>query len=420
MNKTDIIVVGGGAAGLMAAGKIRERGGDVILFEKMNRTGKKLGITGKGRCNVTNNCDLQTLIANVNSNPRFLYGAFSDFDSVDTMTFFESLGVPLKTERGNRVFPVSDKASDIVNALRRYAGVCVKCGHRVVSLITGNSCGRARISGVRLENGCEFYSDAVILATGGMSYHLTGSDGEGYKLAESVGHSIVTPKPSLVPLEVKEKWCALLQGLSLRNVALRIADCRNESEIVYEDFGELLFTHFGLSGPVILSASSHINKDTASERYKAIIDLKPSLDEKTLDNRLISDFEKYSNKNFSNALDDLLPKKLIPVIINLSGISPDCKVHDITREQRRSVLKLLKSFTLTIKATRPIEEAIVTSGGVNTKEISPKTMESKLVAGLYFAGELIDVDAYTGGFNLQIAFSTAVRAAESAFLQIKS
>lgn len=253
-----------------------------------------------------------------------------------------------------------------------------------------------------------------------MSYHLTGSDGEGYKLAESVGHSIVTPKPSLVPLEVKEKWCALLQGLSLRNVALRIADCRNESEIVYEDFGELLFTHFGLSGPVILSASSHINKDTASERYKAIIDLKPSLDEKTLDNRLISDFEKYSNKNFSNALDDLLPKKLIPVIINLSGISPDCKVHDITREQRRSVLRLLKSFTLTIKGTRPIEEAIVTSGGVNTREISPKTMESKLVAGLYFAGELIDVDAYTGGFNLQIAFSTAVRAAESAFLQIKS
>ncbi len=418
MNKTDIIVVGGGAAGLMAAGKIRELGGEVILFEKMNRTAKKLGITGKGRCNVTNNCDLQTLIANVNSNPRFLYGAFSNFDSADTVTFFESCGVPLKTERGNRVFPVSDKASDIVNALRRYAGT-VRCGQRVVSLITDNSRGKTRISGVKLENGCEFYSDAVILATGGMSYHLTGSDGDGYKLAESVGHSIVTPKPSLVPLEVKERWCAQLQGLSLRNVAVRIADCKNESEIVYDDFGELLFTHFGLSGPVILSASAHINKDISSERYKVIIDLKPSLDEKTLDNRLISDFEKYSNKNYSNALGDLLPKKLIPIIIKLSGISPDCKVHDITREQRRTVLGLLKSFTLTIKSKRPIEEAIVTSGGVNTKEISPKTMESKLAEGLYFAGELIDVDAYTGGFNLQIAFSTAVRAAESAFLQIR-
>lgn len=416
MNKTDIIVVGGGASGLMAAGKIREHGGDVILFEKMNRTGKKLGITGKGRCNVTNNCDLQTLIANVNSNPRFLYGAFSDFDSADTVTFFESCGVPLKTERGNRVFPVSDKASDIVNALRRYAGASVKCGQRVASLITDNSCGKKRISGVRLENGSEIYCNAVILATGGMSYPLTGSDGDGYRLAESVGHSIVTPRPSLVPLEVREKWCTQLQGLSLRNVAVQIADCKNNFEIVYEDFGELLFTHFGLSGPVILSASAHI-KDIVPERYKVIIDLKPSLDEKTLDNRLVSDFTKYCNKNYSNALDDLLPKKLIPIIIKLSGVSPECKVHDITREQRRSVLELLKSFTLTVTRLRPIEEAIITSGGVNTKEISPKTMESKLVTGLYFAGELIDVDAYTGGFNLQIAFSTAVHAAESALLQ---
>lgn len=414
--KKRIVIIGGGAAGLMAAGRVRELGGEPIILEKESHTGKKLGITGKGRCNVTNNCDLQTLIANIPTNPRFLYGAFSGFGPQDTINFFESHGVHLKTERGNRVFPVSDKAADIVSALRHYAGQCVhmnSAAEEIVVCGNGEDTSGKCISAVRTRGGQVTECDAVILATGGMSYPLTGSDGSGYKLAADVGHTIVEPKPSLVPLETAERWCTRLQGLSLRNISVKVIDTVRSDAVVYEDFGELLFTHFGISGPVVLSASSHI-RDIKRGRYKFIIDLKPSLDEKTLDSRLLSDFAKYCNKNFSNALDDLLPKKLIPVIISLSGISPERKIHDITREERRNLLSLLKSLTLTVSGPRPIAEAIITSGGVDTRQINPKTMESKLVSGLYFAGEIIDTDAYTGGFNLQIAFSTAVCAAEAA------
>lgn len=419
--KKRIVIIGGGAAGLMAAGRVRELGGEPVVLEKESRTGKKLGITGKGRCNVTNNCDLQTLIANIPTNPRFLYGAFSCFGPQDTMNFFESHGVPLKTERGSRVFPVSDKAADIVAALRRYAGQCVRVNFAVNKLVVsedcGADCGGGHISAVCTRDGRKIECDAVILASGGMSYPLTGSDGSGYELASDVGHKITEPKPSLVPLEASERWCRHLQGLSLRNIAVKVVDTLRSDTVVYEDFGELLFTHFGISGPVVLSASSHI-RDIQRGRYKFIIDLKPSLDEKTLDGRLLSDFSKYCNKNFSNALDDLLPKKLIPVIISLSGISPERKIHDITKEERRVLLSLLKALTLTVSGTRPISEAIITSGGVDTKQINPKTMESKLVSGLYFAGEIIDTDAYTGGFNLQIAFSTAVCAAEAVCMNL--
>lgn len=408
-----IVIIGGGAAGLAAAGRVREEGGEPVIIERGNRTGKKLAITGKGRCNVTNNCDIQTLIANIPTNPRFLYGAFSGFEPSDTMGLFESLGVPLKTERGNRVFPVSDKASDIVGALRRYAGDCVRLNTRALSVVTEQEPydDKPRAVAVKTDHGI-LECDAVILAAGGASYPVTGSDGDGYRIAAELGHNIISPRPSLVPLEVSERWCRALQGLSLRNISMKVIDTESDGVVVYEDFGELLFTHFGLSGPIVLSASSHVRNIT-SGRYKVVIDLKPSLDEKTLDARLLSDFAKYSNKNFSNALDDLLPKKLIPVMIELSGISSDRKIHSLTREERHALLTLFKSLTLTITRPRPIAEAIITSGGVDTREISPKTMESKLVDGLYFAGEIIDVDAYTGGFNLQIAFSTAIAAAKA-------
>jgi predicted Rossmann fold flavoprotein len=403
-----LAVIGGGAAGMMAAYHAARMGAHVLLFERTGRLGRKLRITGKGRCNVTNDCDTQEFLNNVRTNPRFLYAALDRFSCTDTMAFFEERGVPLKTERGRRVFPVSDKAGDIVGAL---ADACHRAGvvnvyERVRSLWLENGI----LRGVCTEGG-NYETGAVIVCTGGKSYPLTGSDGDGYLLAQQAGHTVVPPRPSLVPMTVAGDLCPSLQGLSLKNVGLRILDTAS-GKTVYEDFGEMMFTHFGVTGPMILSASSHLPGVTPG-KYDALIDLKPALDEKTLDARLLSDFEKYRNKDFCHALDDLLPKKLIPVIIRESGIDERMKVNAITREQRRALLTLLKGLRLPLTGFRPIDEAIVTAGGVSVKEINPKTMESKKLPGLYFAGEVIDVDAYTGGYNLQLAFSTA-RAAGAA------
>jgi predicted Rossmann fold flavoprotein len=407
-----VAVIGGGAAGMMAAYHAAQMGVRVLMLERTGRLGRKLRITGKGRCNVTNDCDTQEFLNNVRTNPRFLYTALDRFSTADTKAFFEERGVPLKTERGRRVFPLSDKAGDIVGAL---ADACHRAGVEVIY---------ERVSALWLENGAlrgvktsggNYAADAVIVCTGGKSYPLTGSDGDGYTLAQQVGHTIVPPKPSLVPMTVKGSVCPQLQGLSLKNVALRIVESAS-GKTVYEDFGEMMFTHFGITGPMVLSASSHLH-DVTPGKYDALIDLKPALDEKTLDARLLSDFEKYRNKDFCHALDDLLPKKLIPVIIAESGIDERIKVNAITREQRKALLAQLKGFRLSLTGFRPIDEAIITAGGVSVKEIVPKTMESKLMPGLYFAGEVIDVDAYTGGYNLQIAFSTAVLAGESAAIE---
>ncbi len=404
-----VIVIGGGAAGMMAAITAAESGALVTLCERNFECGKKLKITGKGRCNVTNDCSVQELLQNVPSNPRFLYSALNRFDTAATKEFFESRGVPLKVERGRRVFPVSDRAEDIVRALVstcKEAGVKIKNG-RVSSLIMDKSSVKGVVCG-----GEELYAHAVIVATGGKSYPRTGSDGDGYALARSAGHSVTTLLPSLVPIVSPSKLCPALQGLSLKNVSLAIKR-RSDGKAVYEDFGEMLFTHFGISGPMVLSASAHI-PDVASGDYEAHINLKPALDEKTLDARLVSDFAKYSNRDFANSLSDLLPQKLIPVIISCSGIDPRKKVNSITREERRALANALCDLTLPLSGFRSITEAIITKGGISTKEINPKTMESKLCSGLYFAGEVIDVDAYTGGYNLQIAFSTGVLAGESA------
>lgn len=402
-----IIIVGGGAAGLMAAGSAAEQGAQVTLFEKNPRPGRKLIITGKGRCNVTNNCDVPTVLANVPTNPRFLYSALGGCSPADIIAFFEGEGVPLKTERGNRVFPVSDRAMDIVDALSRWAR---RVGVRLVHTpVEGISVSGGCAVGVRA-GGREYPSDAVILATGGASYPLTGSNGDGYRFAKACGHTVVPPHPSLVPLVEDGSTCAALMGLSLKNVQLTAFE--NDKRI-FSDFGELLFTHFGLSGPLTLSASAHM-RHFGSKSYRVEIDLKPALDEKTLDKRLLSDFAAHRNNDFINALGDLLPRKLIPAVVELSGIDPRCKVHSVTRAGRASLLRVLKAFPVKISGARPLAGAIVTSGGVNVKEISPKTMESKKCPGLYFAGELIDVDAYTGGFNLQIAWATGRLAGRSA------
>ncbi len=402
-----IIVVGGGAAGLMAAGRAAELGAEVEIIEKMNRTALKLGITGKGRCNITNDCAPQDFIGNVVHNPRFMMSAIYGFTPSDTMEFFTSRGLPVKVERGNRVFPESDRALDVVAVMRKYASSCRIVNENALSLIVSDG----KCVGVKTSRG-ERYGDAVIIATGGMSYPQTGSTGDGYRLAKECGHSIIPPMPSLVPIEVMESWCFELQGLSLRNCSVTLKN--SDGKEVYDDFGELLFTHFGLSGPTILSMSSHMK---AGESYTIDISLKPTLDEKTLDSRVLSDLTKYANRNFENSLDDLLPKKLIPVIVKLSGIDPYKKSNSVTRTERERLCFLLHHLTLTFRGFRPIDEAIVTSGGVCTKEIDPKTMRSKLVRGLYFAGEVIDVDAYTGGFNLQIAFCTAKAAAQGAALK---
>ena len=401
-SKVRVCVIGGGPAGMMCAGKAAELGCDVTLYEKMNAVGRKLAITGKGRCNVTNNCDRNTFIENVPTNPRFLYGAYSLFGSEDTMSFFENQGVPLKTERGNRVFPQSDKAFDIVDALRDY---CKNNGVRIIyEKVEDVIVEEGVVKGVKV-HGRTVYYDKVAICTGGVSYTKTGSDGDGFRFAERMGLNIVQPKPSLVPLETKEKWVKALMGLSLKNVRVSVFDTKKDKEI-YSDFGEMLFTHFGVSGPTILSASAHL-KPMEENRYKVRIDLKPALDEKTLDNRLLSDFEKNKNRDFVNSLSALLPQKLIPIFVQLCGVEANRKVNVITKAERQNILKTLKCLEFTVKAFRPIDEAIITSGGVDVKEIDPKTMESKKIKGLYFAGEVIDVDAYTGGFNLQIAFSTA-------------
>ncbi len=400
-----IAVIGGGAAGMMAAGTAVSLGASVTVFESTDRLGKKLAITGKGRCNVTNDSDISVILQNIPRNPRFMYAPLSAFTPEDTKTFFESLGVKLKTERGNRVFPVSDKARDIVEAMKSYSSGARIIYKKVTSIIP---------SGTRFTVKCKDTSedfDRVIIATGGRSYPLTGSDGSGYRLASKLGHTVTEIKPSLVPLESPSPYPERMQGLSLRNVRVTVKDSTGRS--LYEDFGEMLFTHFGVSGPTVLSASAHL-RDFNISSLTLSIDLKPALDEKALDSRLLSDFEKKANRDLCNSLSDLLPSKMIEPFIDYTGLDGRKKVNSLTREERRRILTSLKSFDIPLSRPRPIEEAIITSGGVEIKEISPKTMESKLVKGLFFAGEVIDVDAYTGGFNLQIAFSTGYLAGKSA------
>lgn len=405
----NILVIGGGAAGLMAAGTAAENGARVTLLETNEKVGRKLFITGKGRCNVCNNCDIQTVLQNVPVNPRFLYSALGGFSPEDAMAFFTSHDVPLKTERGNRVFPVSDKAADIIDALFTWI-------KRVGVIIKHTAAERLVIEGVRLAGvqagGALYPADRVIVATGGVSYPQTGSTGDGYRFAKQAGHTVVPPNPSLVPL-VTPGGCEELMGLSLRNVQVTVFE---NSKRIWSEFGEMLFTHFGLSGPLILSASAHM-RHFGSKGYHIEIDLKPALDEKTLDKRLLSDFGAHKNSDFINALGGLLPRKLIPAVVRLSQIDPHAKVNGITRQQRAALLHTLKHFLVVVSGKRPVAEAIVTSGGVSVREVDPKTMESKKLPGLYFAGEVLDVDAYTGGFNLQIAWSTGRLAGLSAARQ---
>ncbi|MBQ3483506.1 MAG: NAD(P)/FAD-dependent oxidoreductase [Clostridia bacterium] len=404
-----VLVVGGGAAGMMAAIHAARMGAAVTMLERNERCGRKLRITGKGRCNVTNHCTRDEFFANIPANARFLYAAWSRMDSAAVEAFFEELGVALKVERGNRVFPVSDRATDVVDALVRE---CRACGVRIETAYVEQLLTKeGRACGVRA-GGKEYFADAVIVATGGASYPLTGSTGDGYRFARAVGHAVVDPVPSLVPLVEDGHFCASVQGLSLRNVRISVRD-GVKNKTVFTDFGELLFTHFGLTGPLVLSASAHL-VPMEQGRYTAFIDLKPALDEKTLDARLLSDFEKYRNRDLLNAMGDLLPQKLIEPLIALAGLDGRKKVHDVTREERHALLTVLKGLPVVIKGARPIAEAIVTKGGVALHEINPSTMESKRVKGLYFAGEVLDLDAYTGGFNLQIAFSTGTLAGENA------
>ncbi|MBE6685724.1 MAG: NAD(P)/FAD-dependent oxidoreductase [Ruminococcaceae bacterium] len=400
-----IAIIGAGAAGMLAAGRLREAGMDVTVFERNDKPGRKLAITGKGRCNLTNNCTPEEFLTNVVKNPRFMMSSIYSFTPSDTIELFESLGVPLKTERGNRVFPVSDRAYDIVDAMKRYMGV-KPVNERVTDIVIGNSC----VCGIITEKK-KYSFDRVLIATGGASYPLTGSTGDGYTLARQAGHSITPLIPSLIPIVTEEKEPAEMMGLSLRNVRLDIYNTQKK-KIIFSEQGEMLFTHFGITGPLVLSASSNMH-DIEKDKYKIFIDLKPALDEKTLDTRILNDFKKYQNKDFINSLGDLLPQKMIPVFVKTVGIPETKKVNSITKEERKRIVDTLKRLTYTAKGLRPISEAIVTSGGVDVKEINPKTMESKLIPGLYFAGEVLDVDAYTGGFNLQIAFSTANAAANA-------
>ncbi len=411
IERTKVIVIGGGAAGLMASIYAADVGADVTLVERGNACGRKLRITGKGRCNVTNDATLPEFLANVPTNPRFLYSALNFLTTEGTQRFFTEQGVPLKVERGRRVFPVSDKAEDIVRALVsacRVRGVTIHTG-RVESLLLEDGV----LKGVKTEEETLF-ADRVIVATGGMSYPRTGSDGDGYRLAKQVGHTVTPLIPSLVPLVSRSGICAALQGLSLKNVSLTVREV-GSGKVVFEDFGEMMFTHFGLTGPMVLSASAHLPEiESGKKKYEALIHLKPALDEKTLDARILSDFKKYQNKDLANALDDLLPKKMIPVAISLSKIPPHKKVNSITKEERQALMDVIRSLRISLDGFRPINEAIVTKGGVSVKEVNPKTMESKLCKGLYFAGEVLDVDAYTGGYNLQIAFSTGALAGSCA------
>ncbi len=403
-------IIGAGAAGLLAAGRAAELGKEVVVFDKNHRPGRKLLITGKGRCNITNACDTDELMANIPGNGRFLYSAISRFGPYDIMGLLEENGVNVKTERGNRVFPVSDKAADVVDALFRYAkskGASFRFNTRVEKLDVAEG----RVRGVHLSEGGYEELDSIIVATGGLSYPLTGSTGDGYRFARESGHEVTGLNPSLVPLETKEDWVKSLQGLSLKNVSLSVYDTAGQK--VYEELGEMLFTHFGVSGPLILSASRHI-LDFGYRDARLSIDLKPGLDEEMLDKRLQRDFAKYSRKQFANALDELLPKSLIPVFVMLSGLEDEKPVHQITKGERMGLVKLLKALPLTVSRARPVDEAIVTAGGVSVKGINPSTMESRQVKGLFFAGEVLDVDGYTGGFNLTIAFSTGYTAGSRA------
>ncbi len=390
-----VIVIGGGPAGMIAAGVAASYGANVCLVEKNSHLGRKLRITGKGRCNLTNACSHEELISNVIVNSSFMHSAFRGFSNYDLMAFMEEAGVKLKVERGNRVFPESDDARDIVSALKKWI---LSCGVKIVEAKADRILSKdGKVYGVLFgEKGIK--ADAVVLATGGISYPQTGSTGDGYVMAEKIGHTIIEPKPSLVPLVCAEQYD--LQGLSLKNVELSVFA---GEQLVFKEFGEMLFTHDGISGPIVLSASAHMRENKS---YRAEIDLKPALSDEMLDKRLVRDFEKYAKKDFVHALDDLLPKRLIDTLIEKTGISPRKKTGLLTKEERQRVLDVFKHFSLHIEGFRPVAEAIVTSGGIKTSEINPKTMESKLCEGLYFAGEIIDVDAYTGGFNLQIAFST--------------
>ena len=421
-----IIVIGGGAAGMMAAVAAAKQGASVTLLEKNEKTGKKIYITGKGRCNVTNACEQEDFFGHVISNGKFLYSAFYHLDNRMVMDFFEKAGCPLKEERGERVFPVSDHSSDIIAALNREmdkhkvkvllrTGAEELCAETVKSINesaseTGQTIEK-RVTGVKGSNGKVLSADAVIVATGGKSYEATGSTGDGYRFAEKLGHTIKEIKPALVPFTVKEDWCMEMQGLSLKNVSITL---KKEKKKIYEGFGEMLFTHFGVSGPLILSASSYYVKKYQNEPVTLSVDLKPALTREQLDKTLLRDFDENKNKQFKNCLDGLLPSKMIPVIIKLAGIVPEKKVNEITRQEREKLTGLLKNLTMTVTGTRGFSEAIITQGGVHTKEINPSTMESRLVKNLYFAGEVLDLDAVTGGFNLQIAWSTGYLAGSSA------
>lgn len=411
----ETIIVGGGAAGMMAAAAAADSGDRVCLIEKNEKLGKKLYITGKGRCNVTNAADMETLFENVCTNRKFLYSAFYDFDNRAVMDFLEQAGCPLKTERGERVFPVSDHSSDVIAAFarelkKRNVKVLLNTEAESLEASPGEGAQKARITGVRLTGGRKLSAERVIVCTGGLSYPSTGSTGDGYRFAQETGHRVIQPLPSLVPFHIKEAWCADLAGLSLKNVSVRMVYNKKgdkPSAELYRGFGEMLFTHFGVSGPLILSASSFYDPAAQQEGSTMLyIDLKPALGEEQLDARLLRDFEENKNRQFKNSLNGLFPAKLIPVMISLSGIQPDKKVNELTREERRGFGRLIKSLPLTVTGTRGFAEAVITRGGVSVKDVNPSTMESKKVEGLYFAGEVLDLDALTGGFNLQIAWST--------------
>lgn len=415
MGGRSVLVIGGGAAGMMAAVCAADAGAAVTLLEKNEKTGKKLYITGKGRCNLTNACGTEEFFDHIISNGKFMYSAFYQMDNQSVMDFFEQAGLKLKKERGERIFPVSDHSSDVIAALNRQMekkGVRVLLQAKVQELLVSDSeDGQVRVTGVKLSSGTEILADAVIVATGGKSYEATGSTGDGYRFAMEAGHKVKEPCPALVPFHVKEEWCGRLQGLSLKNVSVVL---QKDKKKIYEGFGEMLFTHFGVSGPLILSASSYYAKKCGAASASLMIDLKPALSKEQLDKRLLRDFEENKNKQYKNALDGLLPAKMIPVIVELSQIMPEKKVHEITRQERGKLADLLKGLCLTVTGTRGFSEAIITQGGVEVKAINPSTMESKLVKSLYFAGEVLDVDAVTGGFNLQIAWSTGALAGISA------
>lgn len=414
-----VVVIGGGPAGMMAAITSAENENEVILLEKNKSLGKKLLITGKGRCNITSSLPMEDFIKNTPGNGMFLYSAYNRFTNQDIISFLKKQGLEVKEERGNRIFPVTDKSQDVLNCfekkLKSLKNVKIMYEMPVSEILVNEE---KIVTGVKCKNGAIIKADKVILATGGKSYPLTGSTGDGYEMAKKLGHTITKIKPSLVPLETYEQDLhQSLQGLSLRNVKIKMIDtCKNKT--IYEDFGEMLFTHFGVSGPVILSGSAHlvryknIDELLKNKKNKLLIDLKPALTEEKLNDRILRDFEEFKNKNFKNSLDKLLPQKLIPVIIERSGINPDKQVNSITKQERTQIVKLLKDFEVTIKNFRRIEDGIITAGGISIKEVNPKTMESKLISGLYFAGEILDVDSYTGGFNLQIAYSTGFVAGE--------